>query len=527
MDPAVAAPAGRRWRERGTALLGLPAGLAAAIFALSWLPDVAASPPLAASFRAAGLVLLAWAAALAVRSATEARVLALRFVPVRAHWVQTVVHTVLYGAWARQWPGVAEHAPHIAAQVLFYYAFDLLQAWSRRDEARTGFGPLPIVLSVNLFLWFRDDWFHWQFILLALGAAGKEWIRWRRDGRPAHVFNPSSFPLFWACLALWAVGADDATWARDIAVTLEAVPRAYLVIFALGLVVQSLFAVTLVTLSAVAALYGLNMAYTAATGVHLWTQVGIPVAVFLGCHFLVTDPATSPRTPGGRLAFGALYGAAVFGLYLVLREVDGPTWYDKLLCVPVLNLMVRRLDRPGSARVVGAPNLVHVAILTGLFAWLMVSGFLGPGHPGRSVAFWERACEARRWHACESWSDVADEACHNGAWARCADLATALEDGTRVEKDLVDAGYHYALACQEQVGTACARLPGFLAEGGEEALAAACDDGDGLPCQVLGAVLAGGFGVEAWPERARALRERACSLGVTEGCVTAEANGKR
>ena len=46
-----------------------------------------------------------------------------------------------------------------------------LVCWSRRDKWVLGFGPFPIVLSTNLFLWFRDDWFYLQFALVALGLA--------------------------------------------------------------------------------------------------------------------------------------------------------------------------------------------------------------------------------------------------------------------------------------------------------------------------------------------------------------------
>ena len=90
------------------------------------------------------------------------------------------------------------------------------------------------------------------------------------------------------------------------------------------MVVQSLFSVTLVTLSAAAALFVLNLAYTAVTGVYYFVDATIPIAVFLGLHLLVTDPATSPRRNIGKVLFGAIYGAAVFGLYSVLGWLGMP-----------------------------------------------------------------------------------------------------------------------------------------------------------------------------------------------------------
>lgn len=499
----------------------MPLACAGALVALSFAPAVAASAPLATSLRWAAGLLGAGTVLVGLRARGEGRTLRLRFVASRSHQVQTGVHAALFTAWGASFSGVVEHLPHIAAQVLFYYAFEPLLAWWRRDEARTGFGPIPIVGSVNLFLWFRDEQFGLQLALLAVGALAKEWVTWERDGRRTHVFNPSSFPLFFVCAVLWAGNLDDWTFSRDIAVTQGLMPHAWLVIFALGLVVQTLFATTLVTLAAVATLWLANLAYTAATGVYCWVDVGIPAAIFLGCNFLVTDPATSPRTARGRAAFGALYGLAVFALYLWLRAADGPGWYDKLLCVPVLNLMVRRLDRLGGPPA-GRANLAWVGVATVGFAALWGSGFLGPHHPGKSVAFWEEACREGRWHACSSLAELLDSDCHDGMWARCEQYAVLEQTGEGVPRDLVDAGYHLALACQQGVGSACDRVPGFLDAGGAEALDRACRSDDGLACLVLATFRLDERNGPVGPEqrrRARERLERACALDVQEACV--------
>jgi hypothetical protein len=478
------------------------------------------SAELAFSLRVVAALLATATAVLWLRAREQGRTLRLRFVPATAHWVQTGVHAALFTAWGLHWDGVAAHAPHLLAQVLFYYAFQLLLGWSRGDEARTGFGPIPIVGSVNLFLWFRDDWFLAQFGLLAIGALAKEWVLWERDGRRTHVFNPSSFPLFFVCALLWIGNADRLTFAGDIAVSQGQVPHAWLLIFFLGLIVQARFATTLVTLSALVALYLANVAYTGVTGVYCWVDVGVPAAIFLGCNFLVTDPATSPSTARGRAAFGALYGLAVFGLYLWLREVDGPAYYDKLLCVPLLNLMVRRLDRLGGPPARRA-NALWVGLGAAVFAVLYATHFLGPGHPGKRVAFWEEACREGRWHACQSWTEVVDAQCHEGDWALCETQADLLIEGTHLARDLPDAGYHLALACQEGVASACQRAGPFLADGGAAALSADCDDDVGLSCLVLGTLRleAEGPGIDA--ARRREIEhsiDRACTLGMPEAC---------
>ena len=72
-----------------------------------------------------------------------------------------------------------------------------------------GFGPFPIVFSTNLFLWFKDDWFLFQFLLIAVGFLGKAFVRWERDGRRVHIFNPSAFALALFSLVLIVTGTTS------------------------------------------------------------------------------------------------------------------------------------------------------------------------------------------------------------------------------------------------------------------------------------------------------------------------------
>ncbi|MCY4076678.1 MAG: tetratricopeptide repeat protein, partial [Acidobacteria bacterium] len=248
-------------------------------------------------------------------------------------------------AWGWYWREVYDFAYLIGAQLLFAYALEALLAWSRRDRHTLGFGPVPIVFSINLFLWFRPEWFHLQFVLVALGYCAKELIRWNKDGRRTHIFNPSSFPLSIVSLVLLATGTTDITYGVEIATTQLFPPHIYLVVFLAALPVQLLFGVATMTLAAVTTTYGLSLAYLGATGSHFFVEAAIPIAVFLGMHLLFTDPSTSPRTEMGRLTFGVLYGTSVFGLFALLGAAGAPTFYDKLLAVPVLNLLIQTIDR--------------------------------------------------------------------------------------------------------------------------------------------------------------------------------------
>src|SRR4029077_12489836 len=164
------------------------------------------------------------------------------------------------------------------------------------------------------------------------------------EGRSAHIFNPSSFPLAIFSLGLMLTGTSDLTWGKAIASTQFYPPHMYLMLFVIGLPGQFFFGVTSMTMSAVVTTYLAGLAYYAVTGVYFFYDSYIPIAVFLGMHLLFTDPSTSPRTELGRIVFGALYGLSTMALYVLLGRAGLPAFYDKLLQVPVLNLSIKLID---------------------------------------------------------------------------------------------------------------------------------------------------------------------------------------
>jgi len=245
---------------------------------------------------------------------------------------------------------VYNFAGFILAQLIFAYAFDALLTWSRRDTYTLGFGPFPIIFSINLFLWFKPDWFFLQFLLVVVGFTAKELIRWNKEGRRTHIFNPSSFPLTLFSIVLILTGTTHLTSGPKIALTQFNPPHMYLLIFLVSLPAQVLWGVGSMTLSAVVTAYTFGLLHLAVTGTDFFFGSYIPVAVFLGMHLLVTDPSTSPRTELGRIIFGMLYGLSVIALYALLGHAGTPTFYDKLLAVPILNLMIQAIDRAARSK---------------------------------------------------------------------------------------------------------------------------------------------------------------------------------
>ena len=450
--------------------LWLPASLVLALLGLSLVPRVEASSTLTWSFWGAGIVLLAWLGVLATRPSAHAPRPPLVTVLRPQHYIQALVQVTVFVYWGWYWRPVYDYAWLLAAQLLFAYAFSILLAWSRRQTYVFGFGPFPIIFSTNLFLWFRDDWFYLQFLMIAVGFMGKEFVTWNRDGRRTHIFNPSAFSLGIFSLVLIATNTTDLTRGVDIATTLTLAPNIYLLLFLVGLVVMYFFSITLVAGSAAIVLFGASAVYSLIAGVPYFVDSEIPSAVFLGLHLLVTDPSTSPRTPLGRTVFGLLYGLGVFVLYWVLGAMGTPTFYDKLLCVPLLNLSVQQIDRLVARATEGVQlpavglwkiargNAAHMATWVVFFGAMTALGSTDGRHRGDTLPFWMESCERGSRGACDRLVQIESNYCSdNSGWA-CNELGGHYRDGQFVEPDPARAYSFFGRACELRFQPACLNL---------------------------------------------------------------------
>jgi len=429
------------------------------------------------SFLGPAVLLLAWSGVVFGLAQRTGRILTLEIVLRSQHFVQAAAQLVFLLYWGWHWRPVYDSAFLIAAQLVFAYAFDMLLCWSRRDVYRFGFGPVPVIFSINLFLWFKDDWFYLQFLLVAVGFAAKELIRWDKGGRRVHIFNPSSFPLAVFSLALILTGTSNLTLGQDIAIAQFYPPHVYLVLFLVALPGQYLFGVTSMTMSAVVVTYLFGLLYFAATGIYFFYDSYIPIAVFLGMHLLFTDPSTAPRTESGRIMFGVFYGLSTVALYALLGRAGVPPFYDKLLQVPVLNLSIQLLDRlahsrwlrgfdPGVRASAGVPhrrNLAYMALWAVVFIVLSAVQGVGDRHPGQWVPFWQAACDDGRPHACPYLADMHLTFCGGGSGWACNEagvLHVALADSgeDRRRFDPADAAGALERGCDLGFEPACQNL---------------------------------------------------------------------
>jgi hypothetical protein len=439
------------------------AAFVAGLLVLSQLPLLDSRPVVRSSIIGAALLLLAWAALLfgVLRRGQQVTLeIALR----PQHYLQACLQGSLILYWGFYWREVYHAAPLILAQLLFAYGFDSLLSWTHRRTFALGFGPFPIIFSLTLFFWFKDPFFYWQFVMVAIGFVAKEFLRWQRDGRNTHIFNPSSFPLAVVSVALLTFDATDMTWGFLVAETEFYPPHMYLAIFLIGLPGQFLFGVAPMTLAAVGTTFVFSAIYHAATGSYYFVDSHIPIAVFIGMTLLFTDPATSPRTLMGRLLYGALYGLTTVLLYDLLLSANTPGFYDKLLQVPLLNLSVKLLDRLGASLQAIDPSkwmsdwlprrrhVAYMGVYATAFAAMSATGHLGDDHPGQWTPFWEQACAADKRDACLNLYLLNDGYCSDAsAWA-CNEIGIMLAE--RYD-NRATAAAAFQRACTLQFAAAC------------------------------------------------------------------------
>ena len=215
-------------------------------------------------------------------------------------------------------------------------------------------------------------------------------------------------------------------------------------------------------------LFGLSALYHSATGVYYFFDSEIPIAVFLGLHLLITDPSTSPRTAIGRTIFGVLYGSLVFALYGVLGWLGVPTFYDKLLCVPLLNLCVPAIDRLVRSNAFAALlprrtgtweprhlNLAHMAVWVVFFIGMSSIGAVSDTHEGHYVPFWQQACEDDLVGACRNLLFMEFVYCDTGSGWACNELGVQFFEGVITDADRVRAAGYFDQSCQLGFAPAC------------------------------------------------------------------------
>ena len=286
------------------------------------------------------------------------------------HVLPAILQIVLFAYWSIYWSGVSEHLPVLVAQLGVAYAMDFLLAWTLRQPYSASVGPVPIVLSANLFVWFRADDFLLYVLVIAAALGSKTFLRWGER----HVFNPSVLGV--SVVGLLCILLPSIFHYQDISHDFSRPPLMAQVIILLALIPQIRLGTAPVALGCAVAMIGVMLTIYSLIGYRGGPSPWWPPWL-LAITLLAGDPATIPSTATSRLLFGLFLGMAFYVVSRVLLLSVGTDFFAKVLPIPMANVLVPSFERtatrlsarwPSLARAVG--NRAYVA------AWLLLSAFM-------------------------------------------------------------------------------------------------------------------------------------------------------
>jgi hypothetical protein len=256
--------------------------------------------------------------------------------------------------------------------------------------------------------------------------------------------------------------------------------------------------------------------------------------------------------------FGVLYGLGNVVLYEVLGQAGLPSFYDKLLPVPIMNLSVRAIDhlvrsswlkrldpsRLATGLVGRRRNLAYVALWSCVFIAMSAGNAVGDNHPGHRIPFWQQACTQDARNACSTLSVILDSNCSDGSPWACNEVGVLRWHGRgdyveRLESDFKrGCELGSPVSCQNarvagsrldeprQFRPQLADYPVILRTGKgrlpdktpEEFYSRACDQGFLTGCDDLAGILLRPDSPSRDPQRAAPVLERACTSGLASAC---------
>ncbi len=284
----------------------------------------------------------------------------------RTHVLPVLIQCCIYTYWGLYWRELTERLPVLVWLLGVAYLLDAVLQLAVRKRYVLSFAPMPVVLSSGLFVLFPPERWHIMAVAVVVAMLSKTFVR----SRGRHIFNPSGVGL--AVLGLLTIAFPSLS-DGEIAHAFSVPPNMTEVLVIAALIAQTRVPVVLMT---IAAWLGMTLQ------IHLLTimpHLGLgggpfeplwaPVALVL--VLLITDPATSPKTPRGQVLFGLFMGVATGLAGEVLMILGASDYYGKVLAVPIANGFAPLFDQLGGrlpklAALDRRHNLKHVA------AWLVI-----------------------------------------------------------------------------------------------------------------------------------------------------------
>jgi hypothetical protein len=241
---------------------------------------------------------------------------------------------------------VLSRIPLIFYQLVFAFIFDYLFIICRGKVYRPEFYVIPLVMSINLFLWFVDNYFILHLAMIVVGVLIKTYVvRKEPNGKYSNIFNPSFIVLALCACFIISFNLHKHIYDIEIATIYDSTPGFDLFVFCAGCFTLWLPNSYVESMGAYSAIMFIDYLSETFFGYRIIYQLAggsLMVAIMLG----ITDPKTSPQTKAGKFFFGASFGACLifvnFLTYLFNTAVHD--YYSKIISIPTLNLFTKKFD---------------------------------------------------------------------------------------------------------------------------------------------------------------------------------------
>jgi hypothetical protein len=160
-----------------------------------------------------------------------------------------------------------------------------------------------------------------------------------------HIFNPSAFGLALGSVVILALGLEGVAGGSQLGKIYLNTPHFDLILFVGACCTLWIPRNYWITLGGLVTFVCAEWFAFTLSGQHLMFAFARG-SVLLGMTLLITDPKTSPKGVVAKFAFGCAYALTIvfaYGFLVSLR--DHPTYYDKILFVPILNIFAPAFDR--------------------------------------------------------------------------------------------------------------------------------------------------------------------------------------
>lgn len=283
------------------------------------------------------------------------------------HWMQLIGQGGFFVVWSLYYDQVYLRLPLYVGQILLAtYLQILIDVYLKRD-VRLGISAIPVVVSINFFLWFTPMYYWASLLMIVVAVVFKNFIVLKTRFGRQHIFNPSVVPMALATYIILVIHYYKLNGGIYYDAPARMYPIQYggLIIAVFSFIPQYFSRTHLITVGAL-------ISHLLISGFFGFSHF-IETSTFLALSLLITDPITSPKNYLAQMVYGGLYYFSVRYFENRLMPFGIEPFFAKVIALPFLNIGAVYLNNIYSHNFNFLKNRYYVNILIYLvFSFFML-----------------------------------------------------------------------------------------------------------------------------------------------------------